>query len=224
MNAFRAKQQAKGRIDLLPPEPKAPAQKHARSFPARLEVVDADFVVIRAGSARTSNDNHRQFRAAKPRPLSQHVLFRFAAACARLFEAGLQLLPGRAFAGLVTGIFLFVFAYAGGLSALKAALPTAEPGEPLQIAEITATIDDRNGMKVLSVYGRVDNVSDGAKTVPPLEIVVEGGGNTLQRRLALDTTTIPPGGSEHFALRLPHGGGKVPKVSISFVREGAPVN
>jgi hypothetical protein len=224
MNAFRAKQQAKGRIDLLPPEPKTPVQKHGRSFPARLEVVDADFVVIRTGGARTSNDNHRPFRPPEARPVSQHLLFRIAAACARLFEAGLQRLPGRAFAGLVAGIFLFVFAYAGGLSALKAALPTAGPGQPLQINEITATVDDQNGMKVLAVYGRIDNVSDGARTVPPLEIVLEGSGDTLQRRVALDTATIAPGSSEHFALRLPHGGGKVPKVSVSFVREGAPVN
>ena len=222
MNAFRARQQAKGRIDLLPPETKTPVQKRGRNFPARLEVVDADFVVIRTGGARTSNDNHRPLRSPEARPLSQHLLFRIAAACARLFEAGLQRLPGRAFAGLVAGIFLFVFAYAGGLSALMAALPATAPGEPLQINEITATVDDQNGMKVLAVYGRVDNVSDGVKTVPPLEIIVEGAGNTLQRRVALGTATIAPGSSEHFALRLPHGGGKVPKVSVSFVREGAP--
>lgn len=224
MNAFRAKQQAKGRIDLLPPEPKAPAQKHARPFPARLEAVDADFVVIRGGTARTSNDNRRPARTAKPRPLSEHMLLRLLAACARLFEAGLQRLPGRAFAGLVTAAFLFVFAYAGGLSALKAALPAAEPATPLRVAAVDATIDDRNGMKVLSVYGRIDNGSDGVHALPPLEIRLEGAEGTLRRQVALDAATIAAGGSEHFALRIPHGGRKVPKVSVSFVGEGAPAN
>ena len=224
MNAFRAKQQAKGRIDLLPPEPKAPAQKHARNAPARLEVVDADFVVIRSGAARTSNDNRRPARAAKTRPLSEHIAFRLLAACARLFEAGLQLLPGRAFAGLVMAAFLFVFAYAGGLSALMAALPAGEPAAPLRVADISATLDDQNGMKVLSVYGRIDNASDGEQPLPPLEIQVEGSDRTLQRQVALDTATIAPGGSEHFALRIPHNGGKVPKVSVSFVGEGARVD
>ena len=225
MNAFRARQQAKGRVDLLPPEPKAPAHKHARPHPARLEVVDADFVVIRGGASRTSNDNRRPPRAARQaRPLSEHMLFRLLAACARLFEAGLQLLPRRAFAGLVTAAFLFVFAYMGGLSALKAALPAAEPGARLEVTDISTAIDDRNGMKVLSVYGRINNVSGAEQPLPPLEIRIEGAGRTLQRQMALDAATIPPGGSEHFSLRIPHSGGKVPKVSVSFAGEGAPAD
>ncbi|WP_411036758.1 hypothetical protein [Shinella sp. BYT-45] len=224
MNTFRAKRQADGRIDLLPPEPKAPARKRAHPFPARLEVVDADFVVIRGGGARTSNDNHRPVRPATAGPRPQNRLFRIAAAGAQLGEAGLQLLSGRAFAGLVAATCLFVFAYAGGLSALRAALPPAGPADPLRVADVTAMIGDRNGMKVLSVYGRVDNAGAGAEVVPPLEIRVEGAERTLQRRVALDATTIAPGGSEHFALHIPHGGGKVPKVSVSFVGEGAPAN
>ena len=222
MNAFRAKQQARGRIDLLPPEPRAPAAR--QRFTRRLEVVDADFVVIRASGARTSNDNHRPARPARTQPLSRHLFFRIAAACARLAETGLQRLPGRAFAGLVTASFLFVFAYAGGLSALKAAMPGADEAEPLRVAGLSATLDDRNGMKVLSVYGRVDNAGGKVETLPPLEIRVDGTGAALQRRVALDTATIAPGGSEPFALRIPHSGGKVPKVSVSFVREGAPAN
>ncbi|UDF27955.1 UNVERIFIED_ORG: hypothetical protein LHK14_10500 [Roseateles sp. XES5] len=224
MNAFKAKQQAKGSIDLLPPEPKAPAQKHARPFPARLETVDADFVVIRSGTARTSNDNRRPAGSARARPLSQHPLFRLAAACARLFERGLQCLPGRAFAGLVAGAFLFVFAYAGGLSALREAFAADTSRDVLQVSDVTAALSDRNGMKVLSVYGKVDNRGGDTQALPPLEIRVEGTGAMFQRRVALDAVTLAPGGSEHFALHIPHGGGKVPKVSVSFVREGARAN
>jgi hypothetical protein len=224
MNAFRAKKPAQGRIDLLPPEPKAPAQRHGQRPTARLEVVDADFVVIRSSSARTSNDNHRPVRPASSRAAPKHVVVRAAAAGARLCEAGLQLLSGRAFAGLVTASVLFVFAYAGGLSALKAALPTAGPTTPLRIADVVATVEDQNGMKVLSVYGRIDNVSSGVQSVPPLDIVFDTAGTAQQRRVALNSESIAAGGSEHFALRIPHGGGKVPKVSVSLAAKGAPAN
>lgn len=224
MNAFRARQQAKGRIDLLPPEPKAPARKHARPFPARPEAVDADFVVIRGSAARTSNDNHRPIRPAQARPAAQHLALRIATACARLCEAGLQLLPRRAFAGLVTAAFIFVFAYAGGLSALMATLPASDPPATLRVAGITTAISDRNGMKVLSVYGRIDNAGNGTQAVPPLAIRVEGAGEQLERRVALETAMLAPGSSEHFALHIPHSGGKVPKVSVSLASEGAPAN
>lgn len=224
MNAFRAKKQAQGRIDLLPPEPRAAAQRHGQRPVARLEVVDADFVVIRSSSARTSNDNHRPARRASSRAVSQHLFIRAATASARLCEAGLQLLSGRAFAGLVTASVIFVFAYAGGLSALKAALPTPGPATPLRIAGVMATVEDQNGMKVLSVYGRIDNVSSGVQSLPPLDIVFDNAGTSHQRRVALDSKSIASGGSEHFALRIPHGGGKVPKVSVSLASEGAPTN
>lgn len=221
MNAFRAKQQARTRVDLLPPEPRAPAHKHGGRMPARLEVVDADFVVIRTGAARTSNDNRTPLR---PAPASSHILFRAAAACARLVEAGLQLLSGRAFAGLVAAAFIFVFAYAGGLSALKAALPAAETGDALRVADVTAAIDDQNGMKVLAVYGRVHNAGGDVQAVPPIDIVIEGGDRTLEHRVALEAGTLAAGDSENFSLRIPHGGGKVPKVSVSLASEGAPTN
>lgn len=224
MNAFRARKQAQGRIDLLPPEPKAPARRHGHHPVARLEVVEADFVVIRSGNARTSNDNHRAVRPTPSRAAPKHLFVRAAAASARLCEAGLQLLSGRAFAGLVTASVLFVFAYAGGLSALKAALPAAEEATPLRVADVVATLDDQNGMKVLSVYGRVENTGSGIRTSPSLDILVEGNGAALQRRVALDGASIAAGGSEHFAVRIPHNGGKVPKVSVSLTAEGAPAN
>jgi hypothetical protein len=219
MNAFKIKREAKGRVDVLPPEPGAKAANRAARFSRRIEVVDADFVVIRSSAARTSNDNHRRHPAANARPISDHPLFRLGATCARLCEVGLQRLPGRAFAGLVALAFVFVFAFAGGLTALKAAiLPTAQ-ADLLRLTDISAMVDDRNGMKVLTVYGRLANTGDSVKIVPPLDVMLEGSGT---RRVVLDAETIAPGGAEHFALRIPHSGGKVPKVSVSLAREGAP--
>lgn len=225
MNAFRARREPKGRIDLLPPEPGTPARGKARTpFPARLEVVDADFVVIRSPGARTSNDNHRPLRPAPIRPDLAPLLLRGARTGARLCEAGLQLLSGRAFAGLVTAAFIFVFAYAGGLTALRAALPAADPAPALRIADVITTVDDRNGMKVLAVYGRLTNGGKEIVAVPPVDIVFEGVGTPLHHRVALETATLAPGASETFALRIPHGGGKVPKVSVSLAPEGAPAD
>lgn len=224
MNAFKARREAKGRIDLLPPEPKTPVEKHARRAPARLEVVDADFVVIRSAAARTSNDNVHPQRTAQVPVTLQHVLLHIATTGTRLCEAGLQLLSGRAFAGLVATLFIFVFAYAGGLTALRAALPTDNPEATLRIADVITTIDDRNGMKVLAIYGRLHNGTDAAQAVPAVDIVLEGAGEPMRRRVTLETGTLAPGASEHFALRIPHGGGKVPKVSVSLATEGAPVN
>ena len=221
MNAFRARREAKGRIDLLPPEPKTSARRSARPFPARLEAVDADFVVIRSPAVRTLNDNHRPVRpmpadARRPLPL------RIAAAGTRLCEAGLQRLPGRAFAGLVMAAFIFVFAYAGGLSVLMAALPPGDAGKTLRIADLVTTIDDRNGMKVLAVYGRLTNGSDAVAAVPPIDIAFEGTSKPLRHRLFLETASLAPGADTTFALRIPHSGGKVPKVSVSLAVEDAP--
>ena len=217
MNAFRARRETKGRIDLLPPEPKTPARRTAKPLPARREVVDADFVVI-----RTSNDNHRTVRVAPSDARPHQLMLRLAAAGARLCEAGLQLLPGRAFAGLVTAAFIFVFAYMGGLSALKAALPASPSGSALRIADVITTIDDRNGMKVLAVYGRLTNGSNAVAAIPPVDILFEGAGKARHHRLSLETATLAPGASETFALRIPHNGGKVPKVSVSLAAEDAP--
>jgi hypothetical protein len=221
VNAFR-RQRAKDRIDLLPPEPDRQGRRPAPRQAARLDVVDADFVVIGSGPtrtspARTSNDNHRPLRpATTTKTVPPHALLRAAGKGARLFEAGLQLLPRRAFAGLVAASFIFVFAYAGGLSALMAALPASTPGQPLRVSDISATVDDRNGMKILSVYGRIDNVGDGVETLPPVHVRLEGTGETHRRSVVLDAASLAPGTSEHFSLRIPHEGGKVPKVSVSL--------
>jgi hypothetical protein len=221
MNAFRARRQTDSRIDLLPPEPGTTARRHGKRQPARLEVVDAEFVVIRTAYPRTSNDNRTPVR---PVPASGHMLVRAAATCARVAEAGLQLLSGRAFAGLVAAAFIFVFAYAGGLSALEAARPAADSDDALRLADVTTALDDQNGMKVLSVYGSLHNAGGTMRAVPPIDVVIHGSGSTMRHRVALVAEKLAAGGSEAFSLRVPHGGGKVPKVSVSLASEGASTN
>jgi hypothetical protein len=225
MTAFRARQQAsKGRIDLLPPEPQA-ATRQATVRRQRLEVVEADFVVIGKGTAqRTHNDNRRPVESGERRSAALSLSLRAGAALARVAEHLLQRLPGHTFAGVVAFVFLSVFALAGGFSALQAALPTPVPAEPLRIADVRTTIDDRNGMKVLAIYGRIDNTSPVKQAVPMITVEILGSGTLLRRQVETSVDTLPAGRTGHFSLHIPHSGGKLPKVSVSFAPAGAPTD
>ncbi|MFC3074876.1 hypothetical protein [Shinella pollutisoli] len=210
MTASRAR--AEPRIDLLPPEPKAPGRNAARTA-ARRDVVDAHFVVI-SRRAATSNDNRRLRTAAGTAPRLAATL-RLLAAAARLGERGLQRLPARAFAGLVAALCVFVFAYAGGLGALRAALPAGQPAAPLAVGDLSVRLEDRNGMRVLAIHGRLDNVSGVVQAASPLDVTIETAGRALQRRVTVAARVLAPGEGDRFALRIPHAGGKLPKVSVS---------
>lgn len=211
MTASRAR--AEPRIDLLPPEPKAPGRNAARTE-ARRDVVDAHFVVI-SRRAATSNDNRRPRTAAAGTAPRLAATLRLLAAAARLGERGLQRLPARAFTGLVAALCVFVFAYAGGLGALRAALPAGQPAAPLAVGDLSVRLEDRNGMRVLAIHGRLDNVSGVVQAASPLDVTIETAGRALQRRVAVAARVLAPGEGDRFALRIPHAGGKLPKVSVS---------
>lgn len=206
MNASTARQ---NRVDLLPPERGTVCRRPARS-PARPDIVDADFVVIARRDA-TSNDN-RFPSNARPRPRAP----------LHLAERLLQRLPARAFAGLVAATIVLVFALTGGLAAVYAALPSGEPAAPLGVFDLSARLEDQNGMKVLAVSGRLGNVSGVVQAVPPLDVVIESAGAPVRRRLTLEARVLAPGEGDHFALRIPHAGGKLPKVSVSVAGQDAP--
>ena len=207
MTASRAR--AEPRIDLLPPEPRKPGRNAARTV-ARPEVVDAHFVVIGARNA-TSNDNRRPETVTAGAAPRLDATLRLLAAAGRLGERGLQRLPSRAFAGLVTALCLFAFAYAGGLGALKAALPAAQPASPLTVSDLSVRLEDRNGMRVLAIRGRLANVSGVVQATSPLDVTI----GTVTRRVAVAARVLAPGEGDRFALRIPHAGGKLPKVAVS---------
>lgn len=211
MNASTARRsRSEARIDLLPPERGTAARRPAR-MPARPDIVDAHFVVIARRDA-SSNDNRTQ---ARPPAAPLHR-------AADLAEGLLQRLPARAFAGLVVAAVVLVFTLAGGLAAVKAALPAGEPTAPLGVFDLSARIEDRNGMKVLAVHGRLGNVSGVVQAVPPLDVVIESAGAPLHRRITLAARVLAPGEGDNFALRIPHASGKLPKVSVSVVGQDAP--
>ncbi|MBP1885198.1 hypothetical protein [Sinorhizobium mexicanum] len=201
MQAFRSRTAA--RIDLLPPEREArPSGATARN----LDYVDAEFETI-AVAARPSpypvfNDNRRATRrSAKP---ARQVL--------TVVEARLRGMPRRQFAGLVSGLGLGVFLLIAGLFGGGQA-----DTQPLSIGGVTTSFDYAGGMRVLSVYGSIDNRSGTEQRLPLVVVDVRSNGRKVTAtRLMPDGASIAPGESRHFAARLPYTGGKMPKVTVSF--------
>ena len=58
--------------------------------------------------------------------------------------------------------------------------------------------------------------------IKAIDIAFEGTSKPLRHRLLLETASLAPGADTTFALRIPHSGGKVPKVSVSLAAEDAP--
>ncbi|MFD1327987.1 hypothetical protein [Mycoplana ramosa] len=229
MSAFGARRERSASIDLLPPEPGirkrvAPENRHA---PA----VDAHFIVLpaEAPSARRPvyNDNQRLTRSPYTAITAQAVRLAFLglAWAVRLAERLLQLLPQRAFGAVVAGCVVAMFFLAGGLSALATVFTGAGPVGGFEIAGVSSSLDDRDGMKVLSVYGTVENRSRDTRTVPAIVVdVIAGGKSVARHRIEPGAASLPPGATDAFLLKLPHGGANLPKIAVSLEPAGAPLH
>lgn len=223
MNAFRANRGNTARMDLLPPDrPRRSAQ--TLSAARATDIVDADFEIVAANSRRNVypvfNDNHCR---AAPRQQTHAVAGQTRAASALLWavnhlERLLQTASPKAFAVLVTCLCAPVFLLFAGLSHHQPAVAAA-PG--LSISGVTAALSDANGMKVVSVYGAVENHSDAPKAVPMITVdVIAGGQKRTASRIFSGAAVLAPGDSRPFSARLPHAGGKLPDVAVSFGGKG----
>lgn len=226
MSAFGARRDKGAPIDLLPPEPgKRKRETARRPSPA---IVDADFVVLPGGPAemRRAARNDNQARAA-----GDHTAIALAAgrlalagfmASVRLIERGLQVLPARAFGTIVAGGVAGAFFFTGGLSALATVFSGGGAEAGLKVAGVASSLDDRNGMKVLSVYGAVENRSLQAHPLPAIIVDVIVGGRTVARhRIETASARMAPGTTRPFSLKIPHKGTSLPKVAVSLVPEDA---
>ncbi|MDX3929727.1 MAG: hypothetical protein QHC90_28515 [Shinella sp.] len=223
MHAFRSKEQRHtGRIDLLPPD--KPARRTPTTRRAVPEIVDAEFVVLAKNAARrVYNDNKPARPAARGRgspSAAAQPVFRASLALISFFERLLQFLPARTFSAVVAFTFIAVFTFTGGMAALHAALVPSRPA--LAITDVTSSLDEQNGMRVLSVYGAVENHADIPYSVPVLAIETVEAGRRITRRVELSRSVLAGGERGHFALRVPHKGGKLPKIEVSFASAGAP--
>lgn len=222
MGAFRFRQQeTRQAVDILPPE--AAARTAFRRQRAKVEVIDAEFETIAPGNRRphrsTVNDNHysnvRHQASTVPGGFA-----RLLVASALVGERLLQRASPRTFAGLVAGTFASVFLFAVAFAGFQT--PAGAPG--LRVAGVSTSLDDRNGMQVLSVYGRVENGDAAARRTPLLLVEVISDGITSTSSLRPEASTIAGGQSSYFSARLPHKGGKMPEVRVSLAPAGAPAN
>ncbi|MCD2182303.1 hypothetical protein [Rhizobium sp. GN54] len=229
MSAFGARRDKGAPIDLLPPEPGKRRREAAVRRPSP-EIVDADFVVLpdrgKAARAPAKNDNRLQEGADGAAVAIMVAIGRFALAAvvasAQLVERGLQRLPARAFGTVVTAGVAGAFFFAGGLSALATVFSGGGAEAGLKVAGVASSLDDRDGMKVLSVYGAVENRSLKAHPLPAIIVDVIVGGRTVARhRIETASARMAPGATRPFSLKIPHKGTSLPKVAVSLVPEDA---
>jgi hypothetical protein len=223
MNAFRSNSgNTARRMDLLPPDR---PQRSAKTVSSRAtDIVDAEFEILPATSRRNVypvfNDNHCH-AAPRQQTCAAAGQSRIAVAlpwAVNHLERLLQTASPKAFAVLVTCLCAPVFLLFAGLSHHQLAV-AASPA--LTIGGVTVAVSDANGMKVVSVYGAVENLSDAPKTVPMIQVdVIAGGQKRTASRIFSGETALAPGESRPFSARLPHAGGKLPDVTVSFGEKG----
>lgn len=219
MSAFRSTGQKASHGDLIPPQ----AVRKREIRPAGRDIVDVEFETMGAHVRRSIypvfNDNRRNAArpaTAEPAPVSASAVIGWL--LTRL-ERLLQTVPTRVFAGVVTalclGVFTLVFASSGVAS-------SGPPLAPLTLEHVTTALNDANGMKVISVFGAVENRSQTAQAVPTVTVdVIDNGRKTASIDVAAFDEPLQPGDTRPFTVRLPHAGGKIPAVRLSFDEAGA---
>ncbi|MDO9417448.1 hypothetical protein [Pararhizobium sp.] len=227
MGAFRFKNQETARVDVLPPA--AAGRSSHRGAPVRRpDVVDVEFETVPASARRTYpvfNDNLRRPADGKTAASRQRagLVIRSLMRVVGIAEQALQAASPRIFAALVASIFACVFLGALAAAGLRiaGAQPTAATG--LHVAGISTSLDDRDGMQVLSVYGRVVNATSEPMAMPKVLVDVMAGGKRVSTSsLTPQGLAIGSGQSTYFSARLPHAGGKKPEIRVSLAPVGAP--
>lgn len=199
--------------DLLPPQARRAARPpHGAPHPVahrRADVVDAVFETV-PGLARgqAASSFPKRHAAAPASPKASGPLI--------AAERMLKRIPARAFAALTLTLCLLAFLAGGRLSA-----PSAVAA--LRLEQVETRLSDVDGMRVVSVYGSVVNGSAMARAVPPIQVDLLGpaGRVRVDGQLA-GAGPLAPGAHRRFTARLPHAGGSLPAVEISFAPTGAP--
>ncbi|HEV7308546.1 hypothetical protein [Ensifer sp.] len=218
MQAFRKNSASAGVYgDFLPPEP---AGRSGKAQPRRNDFVDADFEVISATSRRTPypvfNDNGSTRRQTRPTLTVVAKDTSPAARLMRMAETRLRDMPARRFAGLVAG-----FALASFLAIVGFAGSGQADVQPLAISGVTSALNYSGGLRVLSVYGSIDNRSDVEQRSPVVVVEIAANGRKVTTtRVMPEGAVIAAGESRHFMTKLPYAGGKMPDVTVSFAENG----
>lgn len=221
MQAFRTTSAgAAAYADLLPPDR---GTREGVTTTRRTDYVDAEFETVSTTARRNPypvfNDSRQQSRRPGP---TLSVVFDEQPTVRRILslaEARLRAMPARQFAVLVAGFALAAFA---GIIALST--DDGVVREPLAITDVTASLDYSGGMRVLSVYGSIDNSSSDLQRLPLIVVdVMSNGRKVTATRLMPEGAAIAPGESRRFVTKLPYAGGKMPEVKVSFAENGVSV-
>lgn len=205
-------------IDILPPEP---AAKHARRVQrAGGNVVDADFVTVGSrlcrGPRLAGESAMRAHRSAGTPSVSS------PASSLQKVEQSLSRLSADMFSAVVALAFLIVFGLSGGFSLFIGQGGGQGTDHPLDFTHVTLTPQDENGLRVLLINGIIENKGGASLPVPAIQAEFVSDGSLLS------TATIEPPvveiqarHSHGFSARIPHPGGKMPELKLSFASEGA---
>lgn len=226
MNSFRPRTRSSKAYDLLPPEkPRSAFRPEHLTRPP--EVEDAEFMVLAEpkGARRVpgpafsivppGNDNATAPRDRRVRSLRETQVA--SAGSSKVFSAGerwLGRLSDNMFSALVALVFLLVFAFAGGVSAL-AMMGQGPNISRVDITHVTALPRTVNGLPVLVISGIIENHGDAMLSSPKLRADVYSGGQLVATTLLRSRTgDIHVGESRGFQLKLPQAGGKAPEVRV----------
>lgn len=231
MNTFRSRAgKTIVRMDILPPEPTKGPKGRVK---ARGPVVDAQFVPVTDGGwqrsrPRSHNDNsdNRTKNRAAGKPAERFSSDASATSVPKGFvgkvERVLNTLSADLFCALVAAAFVLVFASAGGFSFLFNESGEAKAEPSLDITHITMMPRDADGMRVLLINGIVENRTSDAKTMPAIRAELMAGDMLVASTLiAPPASAIAAGQSRGFSARVPHPGGKLPDLRLTFAERDA---
>jgi len=197
--------------DVLPPDPatRRPAANSRRA----VVIEDAVFeVIVPSPASRQYNDNpepHQQNTHARidvPRIVAVAGVL-----VVNKLERHLSRLSPQAFVTLSASLFFIAFWLFGGFNAL-ATEPIAKADRPFAVEQVFIEEQDANGMKLLSIGGRLVNRSGRTLDVPMLTVASESG--AVIGTIRPDASEIEAGSSVPFSARLKLDGGKSGEISI----------
>ena len=215
MNASNARRGANmPRHEFIPPDHASVKRDRPKPPARKADFVDAEFEVLRVplkGYYRTVNDNRRPTTV----PSRGNWALALLKSAVGLAERLLRQLSGRNFSALVAGCFAFVF-LAVWLFGGSGPEIGAEPSAGIAITDVSRSIVDSNGLRVIEITGFARNNSREALATPRLvaRLSDDAGAEPLAF-FKLSEPVLSAGESIPFSLRLPHPGGKVPNVSVT---------
>lgn len=209
MQAKRSANRTIDVYDLLPPDPlmRRPAANAGRAT----VIEDAVFEVVIPGTPRREyNDNPRP-RQPETRVDIARLLAVGGVHVVNRLEHMLSRLSPRAFMTLFASLFFVAFWLFGGFGAL-ATEPVGRPLQPFSVEQVFVEEQDANGMKLVSIGGRLVNRS--GRTLNAPELTVASGSGAVIGTIRLEAGRIDAGTSVPFSARLKLAGGKSAGISI----------